>query len=173
MASRQWAMPCGQGRVLHVIVVSPVSSGCPWQAGGQLAVIHCRHRGRFILPRPRPLLLHLRTANFYIRRRKAEIPYTEAVSSYSILVTSLRECPQQIVSVGLVEFGERHDTRTNGQQTTGRPIRYARGKLNGEGARHARHADILARMSDLSARMSRGCYHDATRKLFPWNLCLT
>ena len=24
-------------------------------------------------------------------------------------------CPQQVVRVGLVEFGERHDTRTNGQ----------------------------------------------------------
>jgi len=27
----------------------------------------------------------------------------------------LATCPQQVVRVGLVEFGERHDTRTNGQ----------------------------------------------------------
>jgi len=87
--------------------------------------------------------------------------------------------------VGLVEFGERHDTRTNGQhytpqQTAGRPIRLARGKLNGEVARHARHArhprSILARMSrvsGVSVRMSRGYYEDATRKLLPWNSSLT
>jgi len=27
----------------------------------------------------------------------------------------LANCPQKVVRVGLVEFGERHDTRTNGQ----------------------------------------------------------
>ena len=42
----------------------------------------------------------------------------------------LATSPQQVVRVGLVEFGERHDTRTNGQrfapqQTAGRPIRSA------------------------------------------------
>jgi len=30
------------------------------------------------------------------------------------LVTSPRKCPQQVVRVVPVEFGERHDTRTNG-----------------------------------------------------------
>jgi len=30
----------------------------------------------------------------------------------------LATCPQQVVRVGLVEFGERHDTRTNGQHYT-------------------------------------------------------
>jgi len=34
-------------------------------------------------------------------------------------------------------------------------------------------ARILARMSGVSTRMSRGCYEDATRKLIPWNLNLT
>ena len=43
-------------------------------------------------------------------------------------VVSLTTCPQQVVRVLLVEFGERHDTRTNcqhytPQQTAGRPIR--------------------------------------------------
>ena len=33
----------------------------------------------------------------------------------SFLVASSRRCPQQVVRVGLVEFGEQHDTRTNGQ----------------------------------------------------------
>jgi len=37
-------------------------------------------------------------------------------------------CPQQVVRVGLVEFGEQHGTRTNGQhytpqQTADRPTR--------------------------------------------------
>ena len=36
----------------------------------------------------------------------------------SILVTSSRGRPQQVVGVGLVEFGELHDTRTNGQRYT-------------------------------------------------------
>jgi len=90
----------------------------------------------------------------------------------------LATCPQQVVRVGVVEFGERHDTRTNGQtytpqQTAGRPIRQARGKLNGEVVRHARHPrSILARISCVSARMSRRFYEDATRKLLPWKLTL-
>jgi len=53
-----------------------------------------------------------------------------------------RGSPQEVVRVVLVDFGERHDTRTNGkhytqQQTAGRPIRSARGKLDGEVAGHA------------------------------------
>ena len=75
----------------------------------------------------------------------------------------LATCPQQVVRVVRVEYGERHDTRTNGQhytpqQTAGRPIRYAyaRDKLNGEVARYPRR--ILARilrMSGVLARMLR------------------
>jgi len=46
---------------------------------------------------------------------------------------------------------------TTMQQTAG----YARSKLNGEVARHARHPrSILARMSGVSKRMSRGCYEE-------------
>jgi len=68
--------------------------------------------------------------------------------------------------VELVEFGDPHDTRRNGQhntpqQTAGRPITYK--KLNGEVARHVRHADVLAR------RVGR-VGEDATRKLLQWNL---
>ena len=81
-------------------------------------------------------------------------------------------CPQQVVRVGLVEFGERHDTRINGQhytpqQTADRPMRLARGKLNGEVARHNRHVrhprSILARksrVSGVSTSMSRRCYEE-------------
>jgi len=41
---------------------------------------------------------------------------------------------------------------TTPQQTAGRPIRYARGKLDGEVAGHARL------VTDILAGMSRGCY---------------
>jgi len=70
-----------------------------------------------------------------------------------------RGCPQQVLLVGLVEFRERHDTRTNGQhytpqETAGRPIRWARAKLNGEVARHARHD--VERVGEDATRMLRG-----------------
>ena len=48
----------------------------------------------------------------------ASLNSAEAVASWhpgSILVTSSRGCRQQVVRVGLVEFGERHDTRTDKQ----------------------------------------------------------
>ena len=74
----------------------------------------------------------------------------------------LATCKHQVVHVGLVEFRERHDARTNRQQTAGRMD--ARGKLNDEVVRHARHPrSTLARMSrvsGMSARMSRGCYEE-------------
>jgi len=63
------------------------------------------------------------------------------------------------------------------QQTAGRPIREAHGKLNGEVARHARHPrSIVARMScvsGVSTSKSRGCDEDATGKLPPWNVGFT
>jgi len=73
-------------------------------------------------------------------------------------------CPRQVVRVGLMGFGERHDTRTNGQhytlqQTTGDQ---SGGKLNVEIARHVRHPrSILDHMSCMSTRMPRGCYDEA------------
>jgi len=74
----------------------------------------------------------------------------------------------------LVEFGERHDTRTNGQhhtpqQTAGRPIMYARGKLNGEVARHTRHPREDVAVSGVSASMSRGCYEETAAVEFQLN----
>ena len=81
----------------------------------------------------------------------------------------LAKCPRQVVRerVGLADFGERHDTRTNGPHYTAAdrwptPISEARGKLNGgKVARHARHPhSIFARMSRVSTRMSRGCYEE-------------
>jgi len=78
-------------------------------------------------------------------------------------------CPQQVVRVGFVEFGERHDTRTNGQQYTAAD-RSARGKLNGEVARHARHArhprSILVTSYQDVARVGR-VHEDTTGKLLP------
>jgi len=73
----------------------------------------------------------------------------------------LATCPQQVVRVGLVEFGERHDTRTNGQHYTAADRLLtkcvANGKMNGEVARHPQHPrSILAGMSGVSARMLRG-----------------
>jgi len=95
----------------------------------------------------------------------------------------LANCLQQDVRVGLVEFGERHDTGTNNIQYTQQytPQRTA-GPTNQVSEWQAKTGkwpdtpdthDILARMSrvsDVSTRMSRECYADATRKLLPWNL---
>jgi len=72
-------------------------------------------------------------------------------------VTSSRGCPQQVVRVVLVDFGERHDTRgqtgsTTPQQTAGRPIRSARGR----GSRQTRPTRTTC--YGHLARMSRGCY---------------
>jgi len=76
----------------------------------------------------------------------------------------LGTCPQQVVRIGLVEFGERHDTRTNGQHYT--PQQTARWQAEWESypTRHARLLrSILVRMSGVSAMMSE----DAVRKLLP------
>jgi len=68
-------------------------------------------------------------------------------------------CPQQVVLVVLVEFGERHDTRTNGHAA-------ARGKLNREVARHARHSRTASSRGCRAYRACRRvCHEDATRML--------
>ena len=54
-----------------------------------------------------------------------------------ILVTSSRGCPQQVARVELVEIRERHE-KTGSTAHRSRPIRSARGKLNGDVARHVR-----------------------------------
>jgi len=80
----------------------------------------------------------------------------------------LSTCPQQLVRVVLVNFGERHDTRTNGQDYTAadrRPTNQVNAWRAARGvARHARHSrSIFARMSRVSgvaARMSRECYEE-------------
>ena len=79
---------------------------------------------------------------------------------------SSRGCPQQVVRVVLGARGLWRTTPTHGQtgsttpqQTAGRP----RGKLDGEVAGHARHARLV---TDILARMSRGCYAETV----PWNL---
>jgi len=82
----------------------------------------------------------------------------------------LATCAQQVVRVGLVEFGERHDKQTNGRHYTAadrRPTNqvsaWAHGKLYGEVARRARHPrEYVGRVRE-----------DATRKLFRWNLSLS
>jgi len=87
----------------------------------------------------------------------------------------LATCPQQVVYVVLVELGERHDTRTNGQHYTpqmtaadqsGKRVASWTGKLPDT-------PDILVASSRgcRSCRACRrGCHEDATRKLLPWNL---
>ena len=45
---------------------------------------------------------------------EAEINFHRSI----FLVTSSRGCPQLVVRVGPMEFGERHDTRTNGKHYT-------------------------------------------------------
>ena len=54
---------------------------------------------------------------------------------------AIATCPQQVVRVGLVEFGERHDKRAVGLLSAAADLRptnqvSAKGKLNGEVARH-------------------------------------
>jgi len=65
------------------------------------------------------------------------------------------------------------------QQTAGRPISQAHGKLDGEVARQARHArhprsilEGMSRVSDVSARMSRGCYEETASVEFSFNAVL-
>jgi len=73
----------------------------------------------------------------------------------------LAACPQQVVRVVLVEFGERHDTRTNGQHYTAadrRPTNQIKLEF------HDTDTDIIARIladspdTPTSSRKSqRGC----------------
>ena len=68
----------------------------------------------------------------------------------------LATCPQQAVRVAPVEFGERHDARTNGQhytpqQTAGRPIRSWQAE---QGSRHPR--EDVGRVGEDVTRMLRG-----------------
>ena len=86
-------------------------------------------------------------------------------------------CPQQVVRVVLVDFGERHrHTDKRAALHRSRPPADQSGKrarkLDGKSCR-ARHARLVARMSGVSASMSRGCYEADTRKRVPWNLSQT
>jgi len=86
--------------------------------------------------------------------------------------------------VGLVEFGERHDTQTNGQHYIAADLRLISQvsvNLNEEVARHtrrARHSRIsilasMSRVSGVSTRMSRGCYKETAAmefKLYEGNI---
>jgi len=82
-------------------------------------------------------------------------------------------CAQQVVRVVLVDFGERHDTRTSGQQTaadrwlTNQVSAY--GKLNREVARHARHPCEDVGRVGRDGEDSRGCYEGTASVEFkPW-----
>jgi len=65
----------------------------------------------------------------------------------------------QVVRVVLVDFGERHDTRTNGQHYTAadrlRPTNQVSAWKAGRGSRPTSSYSILARMSGVSTRMLR------------------
>ena len=72
----------------------------------------------------------------------------------------LATCPQQVVCVGLMEFGERHDTRTNGQHYTAAdrwPTNQVSGWQAERGSRPTR------------ATSSRGCYEETARVKFKRN----
>ena len=94
----------------------------------------------------------------------------------SILVTSSRGCPQQVVRVRLVEFGERHNTRTTGHAALytaadRRPTNRVSAWQAEWESRPAR--PTRATSSQGSSRESRAyrrrCHKDAARKLLPWN----
>ena len=89
----------------------------------------------------------------------------------SILVTSSRGCPQQVVRVVRVDFGERHrltDIRAALHPADRRPTNQVSAWQDGRGSRRTRpHARLV---TDILARMSRGCY---TRKTVAWNLSYT
>jgi len=83
----------------------------------------------------------------------------------------LATCPQQVVRVGLVEFGERHGTRTNGlhytpQQTAGQPITQVRGKLT---VKLPDTRDILVASSRLCRACLRGCCKETASVEFELN----
>jgi len=80
-------------------------------------------------------------------------------------------CPQQVMRVGLVEFGERHDTRgqtgsTIHRRQARRPTNQVSAWQADRGSRPTRPTSsyrILARMlrvSGASTRMSRRCYEE-------------
>ena len=87
---------------------------------------------------------------------------------------TLATCPQHVVCVGLVEFGERHDTRTKGAALYTAADRRstnwvsARGRLNAEVAptRPTRASGATSSVGRVDDDVTR-CYDDATRKLLP------
>jgi len=71
----------------------------------------------------------------------------------SFLELEASSCPQQVVRVGLVDFGERHDTRQHYTAADRRPTNQVKA-WQAEYIRHPR--SILSRMSGVSAKMLRG-----------------
>ena len=85
---------------------------------------------------------------------------------------SSRGFPQQVVRVGLVDFGERHDTRTNGQHYTAADRRPTNQVSVWQAERRSRPTRTICcghpredETSRVLARMSR----DATRVEFKLN----
>jgi len=73
----------------------------------------------------------------------------------------LATCPQQVVRVGLVKFGERHDTLTNGQHYTAAdrwPTNQVSAWQDERGSHPTHRTRATSSLSGVSARMLRGCY---------------
>jgi len=121
--------------------------------------------------------LRFEPATFWVASERFTVKLKFQGSSFprSILVTSSRGCPQQFVRVVLVDFGERHDTRTNRQHYTAavrRPTNQVSAWQAGRGSRPTRPTrttccgrpgeDVRNKscMSGVSAKMLRGCYEE-------------
>ena len=91
------------------------------------------------------------------------------------LRVSSRGCPQQVARVGIVEFVERHDTRTNRQHYT--PLADQSGKRVANWTGNSPDTRDILITSSRGCRACRsrrlGCHESGTRKLLPWNLSLT
>ena len=97
---------------------------------------------------------------FFLLCTPLSLNFPRKESPRSILVTSLRGCPQQVVRVGIVDFGERHDRRPTNQVSPWQAER-------GSGPTRA----TFSRGSLWNPREEIGHVgEDATRKLLPWNL---
>ena len=110
-----------------------------------------------------------------------ELKFHDSSFPRSILVTSSRGCLQQVVRVVLVDIGERHDTRTNGQHYTAahrRPTNQVSAWQAGRGSRPTRPTcceDV--RNTSCVTACRRGCheymlrrwYEETTRKRLSCN----
>ena len=78
----------------------------------------------------------------------------------------LATCPQQVLRVGLVEFGERHDTDKRAALHRNRlPVDQSGKRVVSCPGKSPDTPDILARILARISGVSRGCHEDAMRKV--------